>query len=321
MDTTITGFGAGDVAALVDLWCRAAPADPITVQRFRDLVLLDVNFDPDGLKLAWLGGESDRALVGAAYAVRRTTAAVGADLEPHTGWVPFFVVAPEARGSGVGRAVLGAALDWLRGHGATEAFFSSYTPNYILPGLDRVAYPAAGKLLESFGFTTRYTAAAMDRGLVGYAIPDEVRSRIADFEKQGWSFGAPTDGELVPLVRLAGEHFNHDWARGIRQAVTGGLPLDRIVVARDPGGTIVGWAMHAAYEQALERFGPFGVLDSQRGLGLGTVLLHLTLERMAAQGAHSAWFLWTGESGPAGRLYLRTGFEVTRRFDVMRAEL
>src|SRR5690348_8951282 len=101
MDTTITGFGAGDVAALVDLWCRAAPADPITVQRFRDLVLLDVNFDPDGLKLAWLGGESGRALVGAAYAVRRTTAAVGADLEPHTGWVPFFVVAPEARGSGV----------------------------------------------------------------------------------------------------------------------------------------------------------------------------------------------------------------------------
>jgi GNAT superfamily N-acetyltransferase len=316
MDVTITGFGAGDVAALVELWCRAAPADPITLQRFRDLVLLDVNFDPDGLKLGWRDG----TLIGAAYAVRRTTAAVGADLEPHTGWLPFFLVAPEARGGGVGRAVLGAALDWLRGHGATEVFFASYTPNYVLPGLDRTAYPAAGPLLESLGFTTRYTAAAMDRGLVGYAVPAEVRDRTAAFRDGGWSFGAPTDGELVPLVRLAGESFNPDWARGIRQAVTGGLPLDRIVVARAPDGGIVGWAMHAAYERALERFGPFGVLDSQRGLGLGTVLLHLTLERMAAQGAHSAWFLWTGEASPAGRLYLRTGFAVTRRFDVMRAE-
>jgi GNAT superfamily N-acetyltransferase len=318
MDVKITGLGAGDVPAVVALWNRAAPEDPITAERFRDLVLLDVNFDPAGLRLAWRdGGE----LVGVAYAVRRGTAAVGADLEPDTGWVPFFFVAPEARGSGVGRAVLASALDHLRGHGAAQAFFASYTPNYVLPGLDRVAYPAAGRLLESLGFTTRYTAAAMDRSLVGYAVPTEVRDRVAAFGARGWSFGTPTDGELVPLVRLAGERFNPDWARGIREAVAGGLPTDRIVVARAPGGELVGWAMHAAYERALERFGPFGVLDSHRGTGVGTVLLHLTLERMRALGAHTAWFLWTGEASPAGRLYLRTGFAVTRRFDVMRAEL
>ena len=316
MGMTITGLAVGDVAAVVDLWCRAAPKDPITVERFRDLVLLDVNFDPDGLRLAWDGGE----LVGAAYAVRRTTAAFGADLSPGTGWVPFFVVAPRARGRGVGRAVLGSALDWLRGHGVTEAFFASYTPNYVLPGLDRAAYPAAGPLLEGYGFTTRYTAAAMDRNLVGYAVPERVADLVAGHTERGWSFGTPTVDEFVPLVRLA-ERFNPDWARGIRQAVVGGLPPDRIVVARSPHGEIAGWAMHAAYEGVLERFGPFGVLDSHRGLGLGTVLLHLTLERMRALGAHTAWFLWTGESSPAGRLYLRTGFAVTRRFDVLRAEL
>ena len=42
---------------------------------------------------------------------------------------------------------------------------------------------------------------------------------------------------------------------------------------------------------------------------------------MRAEGAHSAWFLWTGEDSPAGHLYRSTGFDVVRRFEVMRAPL
>ena len=42
----IRGFRAGDGPQLVEAWCRSAPADPITPDRFRSLVLLDANFDP-----------------------------------------------------------------------------------------------------------------------------------------------------------------------------------------------------------------------------------------------------------------------------------
>jgi hypothetical protein len=38
---TVTGFRVGDTGAIVDLWCRSAPTDPITQERFRNLVLLD----------------------------------------------------------------------------------------------------------------------------------------------------------------------------------------------------------------------------------------------------------------------------------------
>jgi hypothetical protein len=38
---------------------------------------------------------------------------------------------------------------------------------------------------------------------------------------------------------------------------------------------------------------------------------------MRAQGLHGAWFLWTGEQSPAGHLYRKAGFHVTRRFDIM----
>ncbi len=316
----IRGFRPGDGPALVAAWCRSMPLDPITDTRFRDLVLLDANFDPDGLRIAVDGDHGDR-LVGAAYAVRRRVAMVAGDLEPGTGWLPFFFVAPDARGAGVGRAVVCSALDWLRQQGAREVFFSSYTPNYILPGLDKEAYPEAAALLHDLGFRQLSEAAAMDRSLVGYRMPAEVRARVDGLTAQGYRFGTPAGDNLVELVRLAGEDFNPDWARAIRGAVVAGLPLDRIVGAWEPDGTLAGWAMHAAYENVLERFGPFGVRPDRRGTGLGRVLLHLTLERMRAQGAHSAWFLWTGERSPAGQLYRSTGFTVTRRFGVLRAEL
>ena len=311
-----TGFRVGCADALVDAWTRAAPGDPITADRFRSLVLLDANFDPEGLRIAWDGD----TVIGAAYAVRRTVAMVGDDLEPARGWIPFFFVDPAHRRRGVGRRLLTEALDWLRAHGRTEVDFSSYTPNYILPGLDAQRYPEAAKLLASQGFRTLYRASAMDLPIADHLVPTPVHERIAELNAQGYVLSSPTADELVPLIRLAADHFNADWGRAIRETAAAGLPLDRVIVARDPDRRIIGWGMCAAYESVIDRFGPFGVVTERRGLGLGEALLHLCLERMRALGAHHAWFLWTGEDTPAGHLYRKTGFTTTRRFDIMRAE-
>ena len=318
----IRSFQVGDGPAIAAAWAAAAPADPITYARFRDLFLLDRNFDPAGLQVAVINDE----IVGAAYAVRRLIAVDADDLEPASGWIPFFFVHPDHRGRGLGRSLLSAAMEWLRSQGRTEAFFSSYTPNYFLPGLDSARYPSAARLLTGLGFVRQYDAVAMDRSLVGYAVPAEVRKRIEALTAEGYSFGTPSSDELTSLIGIAGRDFNPDWARAIRESVVAGLPLDRIVVARHPGrvpsrGAILGWAMHGTYEGVIDRFGPFGVLPASRGTGLGKVLLHLTVERMVAAGAHSAWFLWTGEKSAAGQLYLKTGFEITRTFTILRAPL
>ncbi|NXY93785.1 GNAT family N-acetyltransferase [Streptomyces sp. BR123] len=310
----IRGFHAGDGPQVVEVWRRSAPADPITADRFRSLVLLDANFDPEGLRIAV---EGDR-VVGAAYAVRRLTPMAGTDLEPEQGWIPFFFVDPAARRRGLGRRLMGDALDWLHGHGRTRVDFSSYTPNYVLPGLDAETYPEAARLLESLGFHTLYEAAAMDRGLVGYRLPEDVTRRLKELTAQGYRFATPSDDDLVDLLALAGSHFGPDWAATIRASLAAGTPLDRIVVVRDPKERMVGWAMHGAFDAVDERFGPIGVLEEMRGTGLGEVLLHLVLERMRARRAHSAWFLWTGAQSPAGHMYRKTGFTTTRVFRVMR---
>ncbi|MFH9425063.1 GNAT family N-acetyltransferase [Streptomyces sp. NPDC017529] len=313
----VRAFAAGDGGGLVAAWARSAPYDPLTRERFRRHVLLDPNFDPAGLLVAVRDGE----VVGAAYGVRRQVAVAGGDLEPAQGWVPFFFVDPAVRRTGLGRRLLTGVLDWLAGHGRTRVDFASYTPHYFLPGLDRDAYPYAAPLLAGLGFRPRLDAAAMDRGLVGYRMPDAVRERAATLAAAGYRFGTPRDDDLVGLLRLAGDEFGPDWPQAIRRALDGGAPLERVVTAHDPSGRVAGWAMHGAYEGLTERFGPFGVRADQRGTGLGRVLLHLTLERMRAAGAHGAWFLWTGERSPAGRLYRSAGFATTRTFQVLRREV
>lgn len=313
----IRTFRIGDGPPLAAAWTASAPADPIVYHRFRDLFLLDRNFDPAGLRVAVVDGQ----IAGAVYAVRRLIAADADDLERASGWIPFFFVHPIHRNRGIGRELLTSAMEWLRSQGRAEVFFSSYTPNYFLPGLDTARYPDAARLLTTLGFERRYDAAAMDRRLVGYEIPAEVRHRIDGLHAEGYRLGTPTGDELTTLIAMAGKAFNPDWARAIREAVVAGLPLHRIVVARDPAGHILGWAMHGTYEGVIERFGPFGVLPTSRGTGLGKVLLHLTLERMVAAGAHSAWFLWTGTESAAGQLYLKSGFDITRTFTIFRAPL
>lgn len=306
---TVRPFQSGDETSLVDAWNRSMPADPTTSGWFRDCVLLDPNFDPEGLRVAVDGDD----VVGCAYAVRRLIPlAPGTDLEPDTGWIPFFFVVPEHRGGGLGRRLVGEAVGFLERLGRTKVDFSSYTPNYVLPGADAELYPDGHRLLEELGFMTLYSPVAMDRALVGYRTPPEVHELRRAREREGYVFRSPTAGELPELIRYAAGVFNPDWGEAIRQH----RDPERIVIAKKDH--IVGFALYAAYRGIPERFGPFGVDPGQRGTGLGKILLHLTMTRMRAEGLHSSWFLWTGATSPAGHLYTKAGYEITRKFHVMR---
>lgn len=310
-------FQAGDGPKIAECWTLAAPGDGITYERFRNLILLDRNFDANGLIIA----SRDDQIVGASYAVRRLVAAEGDNLERESGWIPFFFVHPDERRSGLGTQLVQRAMAWLKSQGCRQVFFSSYTPNYFLPGLDAQRYPGALALLTGLGFETEYESVAMDRSLNDYQMPTSNQDKITALRDKGYFLGSPSSDDLVDLIEIAGNHFNPDWGRAIREAVLSGVPNEQILVARSPEGSMLGWAIHGAYENVLERFGPFGVLTQSRGTGLGEALLHLTLERMRALGGHSAWFLWTDEESPAGHLYAKTGFSVTRTFAIMKAQL
>ncbi|MEK3888632.1 GNAT family N-acetyltransferase [Bacillus sp. FSL K6-3431] len=306
-------YQSGDEREIIRLWNDSLLLDPINSDRFRNLVLLDANFDPSGMQLAFKAGK----LVGCVYAVRRLLPMVGADLEPDNGWIPFFFVDKKERGNSVGKKLMMSALQFLKAEGRKSVFFASYAPNYILPGLDEAAYPEGMKFLHQIGFEKLYSPVAMHRNLIGYSYPEEVMSLKRQREIEGYSFVNVEDKDLYELITFASIQFNPDWGRAIREGILRNLPLHRILIVKQ-GVNIVGFCLYGGYEGIPERFGPFGVDPSQQGKGLGKVLLYEALKNMRAEGLHGAWFLWTGEKTSAGYLYKKAGFEITRQFHVMK---
>lgn len=306
-------YTPGDEAAIVQLWNDCLPRDPITSKRFRHLVLLDANFDPKGMQLAFAGSE----LVGCAYGVRRLLPMHGTDLESENGWMPFFFVHPAYRQQRIGTQLFAEVCQFLQANGRKHVFFASYAPNYILPGIDEKTYPEAYQFLLEQQFAVQYSPVAMDRSLVGYEIPQDVQALKKEREAEGYTFRQAADRDLYEVIQFANDVFNPDWGRAIREGILQGLPLERLLIAREVR-ELVGFCLYGGYEGFPERFGPFGVDPGQRGKGLGKILLYECLHLMRAESLHGAWFLWTGEKTSAGHLYKRAGFSVTRHFHVMK---
>jgi len=306
----------GDEEQLIELWNRCLSKDPVTPLRFRKLVLLDPNFDPQGMRVA----VADNRIIGCVYAVRRLLPMLGTDLEPDKGWIPFFFVEPNYRGMGIASRLMDAAQAFLRADKRRQMLFSAYAPHYIVPGIDRTAYPSGAAFLDRQGFGKLYTSVAMDYSLVDLTIPDDVIQLKEERIREGYSFSSATDSDLYELIQFAANEFNPDWGRAIREGLLQHLTMPQIVIARYHR-KLVGFCLHGGYEGIRERFGPFGVDPGQRGKGIGKILLYECMHLMRAQGLHNAWFLWTSERSPAGQLYKKAGFATTRSFDIVSKSL
>ena len=63
-------------------------------------------------------GQNATILTGRAHGALRATAMVGHD--GHRGWIYYVAVDPDLQGQDFGRAIMGAAEDWLRGQGVEK---------------------------------------------------------------------------------------------------------------------------------------------------------------------------------------------------------
>jgi mycothiol synthase len=311
-------YRPGSEREIVALWNRCLVLDGVTDVAFGRKVLLDPNFHGDGARAVRSpGGE----LIGFCYAVARRVPMMGADLEPDTGWITAFFVHPGWRRRGVGRRLLEDACGFLRDRGSKEVWVSPYTPHYFLPGVDPDGYPEAVELLRSLGFAVEEEPVAMARTLVGYRVPAEVEDLERRLAEGGIRLQAVTPDLFVPLLDTIRGAFSEDWVRAAREALQRGAGPDTLLVAVRGRDEVLGWCQVGAYDGVQNRFGPFGVVPTMRGSGIGPVLLHRCLERMRQQGFQHVFFLWADTSTAAGRLYLRAGFDVTRRFQIFRRSL
>jgi ribosomal protein S18 acetylase RimI-like enzyme len=314
MIKTIRPYRGSDEAELLRIWQTTLSRDRIDAVTWRTRVLLDPNFLPEGLLLA---EQADGSLAGFVLSLTRQVPLYGQGLEPETGWITAFGVAPTARRRGIGRALFAAALARMAALGRRQVLIAPYTPNYFTPGVDVAAYPAAISFLQRQGWQIRSQPIAMQADLADFEVVPAIVELEAQLAAAGISVRPVTATDLPTLMPFIARTFGWDWYRFAQEYLltlfgsgADDLCLYVAVHASTDGEEIVGYC-----QQRRERFGPFGVDPALRGQGIGRVLLFRCLEAMRARGFHCAWFLWTGAN--AARLYAQAGFRQTRQFAIL----
>jgi ribosomal protein S18 acetylase RimI-like enzyme len=306
-------FQGSDETTLLDLWNASMTHDPINLAVFRTKVLLDLNFNLEGLLVAESGGR----VVGFVLSLVRQVPQFLDGLQPEKAWITAFGVHPNFRRQGIGRALFDQTLARLAALGKHEVAISPYTPNYFVPGVDVAAYPETIAFLQAAGWQIQYRPISMRVEITGDPIPPQIRARELALAQEGYVVRAVTSTDLPELMSFIASHFGWDWVRHAQDYLLElfGPGSDQICfLVATHQERIVGYC-----QQRRERFGPFGVAPSLRSKGIGRVLLSHCLADMFAKGFHSAWFLWTDRN--AARLYAIAGFQEVRQFAVFKKTL
>jgi GNAT superfamily N-acetyltransferase len=276
--------------------------------------LLDANFRPEGAPVAVHGDD----VVGFCLSIARQVPLENAPSDADKGYVTLLGVRPSEQRQGIGTQLLTAAEAYLGSQGRKLVMVSSYAPGYFIPGVDVNAYPAGLSFFMKQGYKEIIRPVAMQTSLWDLRQPEWIGERACKLAGEGVSV-SPFNPELtLPLLDFARQEFPGDWVRVVREVigriVSQGDSPSRLIAAID-NGKVVGFSH---YEN--ERFGPIGVAASQRGRGVGQILMYQTLLAQRDAGFRTAWFLWSDDK-TAARLYNGAGFKEVRRFALMRKEL
>jgi mycothiol synthase len=310
----IRPYQGSDEAALLNVWQHAMPHDRIDEAIFRTKVLLDPNFQPANLPVALEGGQ----LVGFVLALTRRVPLYLQGLEPEKSWISAFGVLPEFRRRGIGSALFQHILDRLQADGRKTVEISPYVPNYFAPGID-ITYVGTVDFLQShFGFTIIEQPISMGVNLTDFQIPAELVELQARRERDDDLVIRPVTGTDLPdLMPFISDNFGWDWYRHLQEYLAeyfGDSSRQVCFLVARLRGRVVGFC-----GQRRERFGPFGVDESVRNLGIGRILLFRCLAEMSARQFYYTYFMWTGED--AARLYSLAGFRKRREFAILSKDL
>jgi mycothiol synthase len=144
----IRPFRGQDTQSFINLWNQSLPADGITLDLLERKILLDANFDPDGLLIA----ERDGNLVGFIFCIVRHVPMEGVGLQENMGWIPMMGIHPEYRRQGIAAQLWQKAEEFFKKRNRNIISIANYTPNYFIPGIDIKEYDGAIKFFEKHWF-------------------------------------------------------------------------------------------------------------------------------------------------------------------------
>ena len=294
-------------------WNQSLIYDGIDEERFKQLILLDENFNPDLFLLAL----NQEKVVGFCYGVRRKIPYLERGLEENRGWIVIMGVLPEYQNQGIGTMLCDEVEKRLKDMGTKEITLCAYSPNYFFPGIDK-RYQQAISFFENRNYVNRAESVSMQRSLWDYHMADQYKEKLASLEKDGIHIIRYNDEYMLPLLNYLLENFGAGWKRNALIAMQKKEAEDTILLVVDEQKNILGFCMRKI-DGNDARFGPFGVSEHLRSKGIGGVLFEYMMQEMKQKGIYYLYFLWT--DGAAQRFYERHDVKVYRTYQLYRKEV
>jgi len=306
MTLNIRPYKSEDEALAIDLWNDSLTRDQIDRKIFYNRIIYDVNFDPANYLLAFEGDVP----VGFIYCTRRIVHDEISGLEPTKGWIVAMGVHPNFRRRGIGRKLVEKVESNLTAAGVTQIDLATYTTNYFFPGVDKIAYESGVNFFEALEYENRGECVSMEIDLHDYVYPEKYKEKRKMLEMQGYVIKPFEPCDAVATFVFLRECFP-DWLPLVRASAISGKGEERVIVAKDKTGHVVGFVMRGM-DGTAERFGPFGVKPDQQGCSLGSILFNEMMLSMVRQRIFHAYFMW-GE-GRNREIYASWGMKIFRQY-------
>ena len=303
----IRNFKGNDIDALIVCYNSALPHDAIDKKQFILKVLLEENFDADGLFIA----EENGKILGFINCVyRKVPIDAYTPVDDREGWISAFAVDDSESLFEVGGALLESAEAYFSSHGKS-VISTGYYPLYLFQGVSEEHCPKYIELFEKRGYSSSRSIARRLE-LENYMPPENIPDKKERLLESGIYVGAMKDEYVRSLVDSR-EAFNSGsgaYEFKLRLLV---LDYERIrIAAKD--GRIIGVCVFGDPYGSAERFGPFVVSKEYQGMGIGSVLMNECLSEMKKRGLSGAWMQWTPRSGAADSMYKKIGFKQTKTY-------
>lgn len=269
-----------DAASILTLWNRSVPHDPLTPALLQEKVWHDAHFVADTTLVA----EDKGTCVGFGMGLVRPAA------DGPRGYIKLLAVDPAHRRQGIGGQLLATLEDALWNQGATVLRICESAPNYLTPGLD-VRYTFGLLFFEKHGYKRFGDTYNLDVNLAGQSFDTTVKEN--QLLKKGRTIRRATPADREGVMALL-EAYWPPWQVEVATCFTN-TPISLHIAVSDAG--VVGFSAYDANNLNTGWFGPMGTAPSERGLGIGGVLLQRCLRDMRDQGHKRSIIPWVGPIG------------------------